>query len=178
MPAYEVLAVFGDGLALCRDQNDVVLVDVARTLLQIWSSTTLVVSKPLMFPQSFSISPATERFVDSHAELLISCGLDIELVGPGTVMLREVPEELGSFDIKSFRNALEGIAARAPSGQIELLSLLAKAVWREMPQYPLQRAAAVVRAIADRVNIQQLESQGIARRLDAASLRELLPPRG
>jgi DNA mismatch repair protein MutL len=175
--ALEVLAIFDDGLALCRDANELSLIDLARVLLHIWSIPP-VASKPLMFPQTLPVSATTQEFVEGHAALLQSCGLDVEPAGPAAVMLRALPAAISGIDIHAFGNVLQEIAAHVPSTPTELLSLFATAALRDINQQSLQRAASIAKEISTRMNVAQLEDLGLARRLNAASLRALLPGRG
>jgi len=57
-------------------------------------------SQPLLVPLSINVMPAHADAFEEHAESLQRVGLDIERVGPSTVLVRELPAFLPARDVE------------------------------------------------------------------------------
>ncbi|MBZ4192759.1 MAG: DNA mismatch repair endonuclease MutL [Candidatus Contendobacter sp.] len=82
----------------------------------------------LLVPVTLTVNPAERRQVEEQGDLLTQAGFDVALLGPETVVVRQIPALLGGADIAGLvRDMLADLAAQQTSDRSEtaILNLLA-----------------------------------------------------
>jgi len=127
------LAVLHNQYLLFEHAQGLGLMDIARLqqalLLHQWQKQQTVDRRPLLIPVNLPVSEALAEWVVEQSDWLQSVGFDLELMGPGALMLRQIPLVLISAEVSivvpTLLEALSESAAPAVPRLFELLTQLA-----------------------------------------------------
>jgi len=87
---------------------------------QAWQAAEKVCVQPLLVPESLKVSPAEAQRVEDQADLLKRLGLELDRVGPETLLIRAVPAMLRHADAKALvQDVLSDFAVEGESRRIE-----------------------------------------------------------
>ncbi|MBL1432314.1 MAG: DNA mismatch repair endonuclease MutL [Gammaproteobacteria bacterium] len=75
--------------------------------------------QPLLIPQTVSVSEKETRIVESHSDVLMRLGFDVNVMSDSSVMLRQVPSLLADTDVEQLlRDVLSDIAEHGDSDRV------------------------------------------------------------
>ncbi|MES2088820.1 MAG: DNA mismatch repair endonuclease MutL [Pseudomonadota bacterium] len=137
-PLGRALAQVGGIYVLAENAQGLVIVDmhaaherIVYERLKAQLAHERLESQPLLIPQSFAATPQEIATAEGQRDALLSLGLDIDPLGPGTLALRSVPQALTQADgIELARSVLAELAQLDASdvirrAQHELLATMA-----------------------------------------------------
>ncbi len=114
-----ILAQNADGLVLVDMHAGHERVTYER-MKQAWQAAEKVCVQPLLVPESLKVSPAEAQRVEDQADLLKRLGLELDRVGPETLLIRAVPAMLRHADAKALvQDVLSDFAVEGESRRIE-----------------------------------------------------------
>ncbi len=112
---------------LAQNELGLVLVDMHAAhervtyerMKRAWSESEGVRVQPLLVPESLSVTPAEAQLVEEHADLLKRLGLEIDRVGPESLVIRALPAMLRHADGRALvRDVLADLNIEGQSGRI------------------------------------------------------------
>ncbi len=113
---------------LAQNDDGLVLVDMHAAhervtyerMKQAWQASEGICLQPLLVPESMKVSEAEAQWVEDQAELLRSLGLELDRVGPESLMIRSVPALLRHADAKALvQDVLSDFKVEGDSRRIE-----------------------------------------------------------
>ncbi len=113
---------------LAQNSEGLVLVDMHAAherityerMKQAWQASEGIRIQPLLVPESMGVSPAEARLVEEQAALLRTVGLELERVGPESLVIRAVPAMLRHADAKALvRDVLADFNVEGESRRVE-----------------------------------------------------------
>jgi DNA mismatch repair protein MutL len=190
LPALEVDTVMAlpGGLVVARAAGDLLLIDALQARVAMWldalqgaGDPRATVPRPLLFPCAMTVDAEAAAAIERVADLLPACGVELERAAPATVMLRAVPAALQEIPAQA---VLEGVVRagvemheRHASRRTALLVGIARAGAAALLPSTDAEAAALLRELAWRHDVETLVCRGIAVRVTAVDLRRLLATR-
>jgi DNA mismatch repair protein MutL len=173
------------GLIVVRTATGLLLVDAQEARATLWIDAMqrggdgrAVVVQPLLFPCSRAVGVEAAGAIERTADLLATCGVEIERVAPGSVMLRGVPAALQEVPVQAL---LEGVmrSCAGAGGDDEyrraaIIDGIARAGAAALAPLTDVEATSLLRELEGRFDDDVLLRRRIARRLSSADLRRLL----
>lgn len=101
---------------------------VERRLLSALESDGAVPSKPLLIPAAVTLADADISCLEANVDLLAVVGVEIRVLGPQGVTLRQIPNSLSQIDPSDVVRALISVLRRgeATPTHVELIAALAR----------------------------------------------------
>lgn len=182
-----VMALPG-GLLVARAAGELLLVDAQRARVAMWrdalqgaNDPRATAPRPLLFPCAMTVDAEAAAAIEHVADLLPACGVELERAAPSTVMLRAVPAALQEIPAQAVLAGVVRAGAerheRQESRRTALLEGIAQAGAAALLPSTDAEAAALLRELAGRHDVEALVCRGIAVRVAAADLRRLLEAR-
>ena len=113
---------------LAQNTDGLVLVDMHaghervtyERMKEAWAESEGIRVQPLLVPESMGVSPAEAQLVEDNAQMLKSLGLEIDRVGPDSLVIRSVPAMLRNADARALvQDVLSDLKVEGDSSRIQ-----------------------------------------------------------
>ncbi len=176
------------GLIVARAAGGLLLIDAQRARAALWldalegaGDRRATDPRPLLFPCAMAVDEVAAGVIERVVDVLPACGVELERVAPGTVMLRAVPAVLREIPAQAVLDGVlhAGAETHAPPElrQQTILKGIARAGAAALLPSTDTEAEALLRELAGRYGVEAMVCRGIAARVTAADLRRLLADR-
>ncbi|MCG3200188.1 MAG: DNA mismatch repair protein MutL [Gammaproteobacteria bacterium] len=183
----KVMALPG-GLIVVREASGLLLIDAQRARAALWLDALREAGDPLamtprllLFPCAMSVDEEAADAIERVADALPACGVELERVAPGAVMLRAVPAALREVPARAVLDGVLQAGAESHrqrvSRQAAILEGIARAGGAALAPTTDAEAAALLRELAGRYDVETMVCRGIAGRAGTTDLRGLLAKR-
>lgn len=173
------------GLIVVREGSGLLLIDAQRARAALWldalqetGDPRLIAPRLLLFPCAMRVDEEAAGAIERVADALPACGVELERVAPGTVMLRAVPAALREVPAQAVLDGVlqagaEPHSLREPVQAAVLAGIVRAGAAALLPSTDTE-AAALLRELAGRYDVETMVCRGIAGRIGATDLRGLL----
>jgi DNA mismatch repair protein MutL len=183
-PAASMAIALPGGLVAARTSTGLLLLDEREARAALWIDAMRrggdrpAAAVPLLFPCTRAVGVEAAGAIEGAADLLAGCGVELQRVAPGSVMLRGVPAALQEVPAQHVLDGVLRSCAGAGGDDEErraaIIDGIARAGAAALTPLTDAAAASLLRELADRFDVDTLIRRRIARRLSSAELRRLL----